>query len=100
MNYHVNEIEMMATVWGIKRCRSYREGKKFILRTDSKAVTWFNKFKESKSKLVRWAILLQEFNFVIEHVPGRHDDLPDAMSHSPVDEIAEESDIENWDRQQ
>ncbi|KAL1446655.1 hypothetical protein WDU94_009872, partial [Cyamophila willieti] len=77
--------------------RSYLEGKRFILRTDSKAVTWFNKFKESKSKLVRWSILLQEFNFVIEHVPGTQNELPDAMSRSPVDEIAEESEIENWD---
>lgn len=54
-NYHVNEQEMMTIVWAVKKYRPYLEGKKFILRTDSKAVSWFQKFKENNSKLVRSA---------------------------------------------
>lgn len=68
---------MMAIVWAIKRYRPYLEGKKFILRTDSKVVSWFNNFKEEKSKLVRWSLLLQEFDFKLQHVADKHNELPE-----------------------
>lgn len=96
-NYHVNEQECLAIIWAVKRYRSYLEGKKFIIRTDSRAVSWLHKVKEERSKLMRWALLLQEFNFVIEHVPGHKNELPDAMSRSPAENSVAESDTEDWD---
>ncbi|KAI5753968.1 hypothetical protein M8J77_004729 [Diaphorina citri] len=95
--YHINEKECLAVVWAVKKYRGYLDGKKFILRTDSKAVTWLEKFKDSKSKLVRWALLLQEFSFEIQHVKGTENELPDAMSRQPLDTPVGK-DAENWSR--
>ncbi|CAB0033479.1 unnamed protein product [Trichogramma brassicae] len=69
--YHCNEQECLAVVWAIKRFRPYLEDRPFILRTDSRTVTWLNRFKGTRDKLMRWALLLQEFQFTLEHCPGR-----------------------------
>ncbi|KAI5707546.1 hypothetical protein M8J77_004691 [Diaphorina citri] len=96
-NYHINEQECLAVVWGINKFKSYLDGRHFILRTDSRALTWLHKFKEDKSKLIRWALLLQEYTFSIEHVKGRNNELPDAMSRSPWNEEVG-SENEDWER--
>ncbi|KAI5724686.1 hypothetical protein M8J77_005959 [Diaphorina citri] len=93
--YHINEQECLALVWSVKRYKSYLDGKRFLVRTDSRALTWLNTFKEERSKLTRWALLLQEFSFDIEHIPGRVNELPDAMSRLPMDGGRTEE-LENW----
>ncbi|CAB0028468.1 unnamed protein product [Trichogramma brassicae] len=62
----------------------------FILRTDSRTVTWLNRFKGTRDKLMRWALLLQEFQFTLEHCPGRHNELPDHLSRNPCEETPED----------
>lgn len=95
--YHINEQECLAVVWAIKRYRPYLEDKPFTLRTDSKALTWLHQFRESKSKLMRWSLLLQEFQYSVEHVPGKANELPDALSRNPgTEEIA--TDLGETDR--
>ncbi|KAK9700375.1 Integrase core domain [Popillia japonica] len=34
---------------------------------------------------MRWSLLLQEFQYTIEHVPGKDNQLPDALSRNPED---------------
>lgn len=84
-------------VWAIKKFNNYLDGKHFILRTDSRAVTWLNRFKEDKTKLIRWALLLQEYSFEIQHVKGSENHLPDAMSRSPIEESVDDEPYD-WDR--
>lgn len=86
MNYHINEAEWYPDIWAMKRYRHFLEGRKFTLRTDSGCLTWLNRFKGMKSKLLRWALLLQEFDFEIEHVPGWLNELPDYLSRNPLPE--------------
>lgn len=81
--YHINEQECLAVVWGIRKYRPYLEDRPFTLRTDSKTLTWLNQYRETKSKLTRWSLLLQEFSFKVEHVPGKENHLPDALSRCP-----------------
>lgn len=95
--YHINEQECLAMIWAIRKYRPYLEDRHFTLRTDSKAITWLHQFKETRSKLMRWSLLLQEFNFTIEHVPGKHNELPDLLSRNPVDECTTD-DLESVDR--
>ena len=40
--------------------------------------------KDEKSKLARWACLLDEFSFTIEHYAGKDNKLPDALSRHPA----------------
>lgn len=57
--YHVNEAECFALVWAIQHFRGYLEDKPFRVYTDSRSPTWLSKFKDSRAKLTRWALLLQ-----------------------------------------
>ncbi|KAL7290815.1 hypothetical protein TKK_0015558 [Trichogramma kaykai] len=41
-------------------------------------------FKETRDKLLRWALLLQEFQFTIEHCAGKDNELPDLLSRNPL----------------
>lgn len=86
--YHINEQECFAVIWAFKRYRAYLEDRMFTLRTDSKALTWLQNFRETKSKLMRWSLLLQEFRYRVEHVPGKNNELPDALSRHPEPEAA------------
>lgn len=96
-HYHINEQECLCVIWAINQFKQYLEDRHFILRTDSRALTWLNKFKDTKSKLTRWALQLQEYSFIIEHVPGRCNELPDFLSRNPEDNVVSD-DLQNMDR--
>lgn len=90
LRYSSNEKECLAIVWALDKFRPYLEGQKFILRTDNKALTWLNISKNQKMKFQRWAVTIQEFNFEIQHIPGKMNQLPDAMSRNPTEELAKD----------
>ena len=85
--YHSNEQECLAVIWALRKFRHYLEDGKFILRTDNRALTWLNNIRDGKGKLHRWAMYLKSFNFVVEHVAGKDNQLADALSRDPGDEI-------------
>ncbi|CAB0037919.1 unnamed protein product [Trichogramma brassicae] len=87
--YHCNEQECLAIVWAVKKFRPYLEDRPFTLRTDSHTVTWLQRFKNTRDKLTRWALLLQEFQFSIEHCAGRENELPDLLSRNPQEQTPE-----------
>ena len=84
--YHSNEQEFLAVIWAIKKFRPLLEDRPCILKTDNQALTWLHRVKDSRSKLMRWSLLLQEFNFKAEHCPGRLNELPDGLSRQPVEQ--------------
>lgn len=84
-NYYSNEQECLAAVWAVRRYRVLLEFEHFTLKTDNAALTWLHQLKDLKAKLIRWALVLQKFNFDIEHCPGRENGLPDALSRNPAD---------------
>lgn len=52
---------------------------RFTLGTDNKVLTWLYKVQDERGKVTRWAMYLMRFNFDVEHVPGKDDELPDAL---------------------
>lgn len=42
--------------------------------------------KDDRAKLTRWALLLQEYEFEIIHIPGKRNQLPDFLSRNPCHE--------------
>lgn len=81
--YHCNEQEVLAVVWACRRYRALLEDRPFTLRTDSRALQWLSKFKNERAKLTRYALLLQEFKFTVEHCRGKTNQLPDFLSRHP-----------------
>ena len=58
----------------------YVLGSKIIVFSDHAALKYLLTKKESKSRLIRWILLLQEFNLVIKDRPGRENAAADHLS--------------------
>lgn len=89
--WHINELECFAIVWAVKRYRPYLENREFTLKTDNKALLWLNSAKDSTAKLTRYAIVLQEFKFIVEHCAGKDNELPDLLSRDPDVQLVPDS---------
>lgn len=81
INYSTIEKELLGIVWSTKYFRPYLYGsKKFIIRTDHKPLAWLMSLKDPNSKLMRWKIKLDEYNFEIEYKKGTLNSNADALS--------------------
>ena len=63
MNYATTEKELLARVFAVKKFRSYLVGSKVIVYTDHAAIKCLMPKKDAKPRLIRWILLLQEFDF-------------------------------------
>lgn len=81
--YSSYELEAMAVIEGIKKFRPYLFRIRFKIVTDCKAFELTLKKKDLTPKVARWAMLLQEFDFDIEHRSGSAMRHVDALSRNP-----------------
>ncbi|GJT80939.1 reverse transcriptase domain-containing protein [Tanacetum coccineum] len=65
-NYTITEKELMAVVFAFDKFRSYLVLSKTILHTNHSALRHLFKKQDSKPRLIRWILLLQEFNIKIK----------------------------------
>nr|GEZ77732.1 reverse transcriptase domain-containing protein [Tanacetum cinerariifolium] len=64
-NYTTTEKEMLAVVYAFKKFRSYLIMNKSIVYTDHSALKYLFDKKDVKARLLRWILLLQEFDFKV-----------------------------------
>jgi hypothetical protein len=88
--YHSNKQEGLAVVSALRKYRPLLEDGRFTLRTDNAALTWLDRVQDERGKLSRWAMLLKRFSFNVEHIPGKENQLPDALSRLPGNEVFRE----------
>ena len=50
------------------------------IRTDHKALSFLNTCKLAHSRLTRWVLVLQEYNFEWEYIKGTDNKIPDTLS--------------------
>ena len=81
--YCVTRKELLAVVYFVKYFRHYLYGQKFIIRTDHAALKWLTTFKNPEGQVARWLEILSNYDFVIEHRPGKSHGNADAMSRHP-----------------
>nr|GEZ68236.1 reverse transcriptase domain-containing protein [Tanacetum cinerariifolium] len=62
-NYTTTEKEMLAVVYAFEKFRSYLIMNKSIVYTDHSALKYLFAKKDAKARLLRWILLLQEFDF-------------------------------------
>lgn len=89
VNYSTTERECLAIVWAIKYFRPYLYGRPFEIHTDSRSLRWLLNVRDPSSRLARWNLQLQEYNFKIIHKPGKTHTNADALSHIPIGSIEE-----------
>ena len=83
--YTVSEQECLAVVEGIKAYKEYLSHQKFTIFTDHQALKWLHSIKDPSTRLGRWAILLQEYQYDIVHKQGRVHLNADALSRRTYD---------------
>ena len=81
--YTSYELESLAIIEGVKKFRHYLYGIRFKIVTDCQAFQMTLKKKDLSTRVARWALLLQEFDFVVEHRPGTRMKHADALSRNP-----------------
>ena len=82
-NYCATQLEMLALVTYMDHFRYYLLGRKFRPRTDHHSLVWLMSFKEPQGQVARSLERLQEYDYEIQHRPGRLHNNADALSRRP-----------------
>nr|GEZ23763.1 reverse transcriptase domain-containing protein [Tanacetum cinerariifolium] len=69
-NYTTTEKEMLTVVYAFEKFRSYLKMNKSIVYTDHSALKYLFAKKDAKARLLRWILLLQEFDFKVIDTKG------------------------------
>ena len=80
VNYSTTEKELLAVVFAIDKFRSYLVGSRVIVYTDHAAIRYLLGKKDAKPRLIRWILLLQEFNLEIRDKKGAENVVADHLS--------------------
>ena len=65
LNYSTTEKELLAVIFALEKFRQYLVGAKVVVYSDHAALQYLLKNKDAKPRLIRWVLLLQEFNLEI-----------------------------------
>ena len=100
-NYTTTEKELLAVVYALDKFRAYLIGSDIIILTYHSAIKYLLTKQNAKARLIRWVLLLQEFNLQIRDKKGVENVIVDHLSgltiahntHNPpiYDEFPKES---------
>ena len=93
----MSEQECLAVVEGIKAYKEYLSHQKFTVYKDQQALKWLHSVKDTSTRLGRWAIQLQEYQYDVVHKQGRVHLNADALSRRTYDtsviEVTEDNSV-------
>ena len=79
-NYSITEIECLAVIRTIQRFSHLLRGEHFLIETDHSALTWLKTCKDPPGRLLRWTLLLAEYDYEVKHRSGDSMKEVDALS--------------------
>ena len=87
-NYSQIDREGLALVFAVQKFKYFLLGRKFTARTDHKPLLGLfgphKQIPDTSARLQRWALLLSQFTFDLEHKPGKLNVVVDALSRLPI----------------
>ncbi|GJV49961.1 reverse transcriptase domain-containing protein [Tanacetum coccineum] len=79
-HYTTTEKELLAVVYAFEKFRSYLVMSKSIVYTDHSAIKYLFAKKDAKARLMRWILLLQEFDIDVRDKKGAENLAADHLS--------------------
>ncbi|GJT01277.1 reverse transcriptase domain-containing protein [Tanacetum coccineum] len=94
-NYTTTEKEMLVVVYAFEKFRSYLIMNKSIVYTDHSALKYLFAKKDAKARLLRWVLLLQEFDFKVIDTKGAENYAADHLSRleNPYENVLDPKEI-------
>jgi len=71
-------------VWGCKYFRKYLYGRTFTIVTDRHPLTWIFSVKDPSSRLLRWRLKLEEYEYEVVYIKRSNNTNADALSRIHV----------------
>ncbi|GJT63065.1 reverse transcriptase domain-containing protein [Tanacetum coccineum] len=95
IHYTTTEKEMLAVVYAFEKFRPYLVLSKSIVYTDHSALKYLMNKQDAKPRLLRWVLLLQEFDITICDKKGSENLTADHLSRlkNPHNDVLENKDI-------
>jgi len=84
-NYDIYDRELLAIMKAITHWRPYLiwTDSPFTIYTDHANLLYWKSPQKLNRRTARWHSELQDYNFLLEHVPGKTHTAADALSHPP-----------------
>lgn len=98
-NYSATDKEFLAILWSVNYLRPYLYGRKFKILTDHQPIKFLHskyKGKDMSPRHQRWLLKLGEYDFNIEYIKGKENQVADFLSRieNNVDVIQEKGECE------
>ena len=81
--YCLTRRELLAVIKSLDHFNPYLYGRKFVVRTDHSSLRWLVNFKHPEGQVARWLQKIQQYDFYVEHRPGKQHFNADALSRRP-----------------
>ena len=83
-NYSTTEKEMLAIVFACEKFRPFILGSHVVIHTDHAAIKYLMAKKEAKPRLIRWVLLLQEFDLETKNKKGSDNVRANHQAHNII----------------
>ena len=80
--YSTIEKECLAIVWAIQKLKAYLYGNQFVMLIDHAPLQFMKESNIRNSRIMRWSLFLQDWNFSLEHIKGVQNHVADFLSRA------------------